>query len=104
MECNCAYSKLECAFYGINWMHMIYGSSSPCDSGLVKSVLEAGKKALATMAVKKEPVSVEMMIQLCVKYATVHFYLTNLRLAALCAIAFNVFCILMSLLAFDVAM
>ena len=91
IESNCAYSKLECAFYGINWVHTIYGLSSPCDSGLVKSVLEAGKRALATMVVKKEPVSVEMMMQLCAKYATVHSSLTDLRVAALCVTAFNGF-------------
>ena len=54
-------------------------------------MLEAVKRALATMVVKKAPVSVEMMMQLCAKYATVHSNLTDLRAAALCVTAFNGF-------------
>ena len=29
------YSRLECAFYGINWVHNMFGMSSPCASPIV---------------------------------------------------------------------
>ena len=38
------YSALESACYGINWAHNLYGFPSPCDSKLVRNVLEAAKK------------------------------------------------------------
>ena len=41
------YSRLECAFYGINWVHNMFGMHSPCASPIVRNVLEAGKRVLA---------------------------------------------------------
>ena len=38
------YSTLESACYGINWAHNLYGFPSPCDSKLVRNMLEAAKK------------------------------------------------------------
>ena len=37
------YSSLESACYGLHWAHTLYGFQSPCDSILVKNVLEAAK-------------------------------------------------------------
>ena len=51
------YSSLESACYGINWAHNLYGFQSPCDSKLVKNVLEAAKRSLAKPVSKKEPVT-----------------------------------------------
>ena len=55
------YSALESACYGINWAHNLYGFPSPCDSKLVRNVLEAAKRELAKPVVKKEPVTPEMI-------------------------------------------
>ena len=45
------------ACYGINWAHNLCGFQSPCDSKLVKNVLEAAKRGLAKPVSKKEPVT-----------------------------------------------
>ena len=55
------YSSLESACYGINWAHHLYGFQSPCDSKLVKDVLEAAKRGLAKPVSKKEPVTPAMI-------------------------------------------
>ena len=39
--------------YGINWAHNLHGFPSPCDSKLVRKVLEAVKRKLAKPVVKK---------------------------------------------------
>ncbi|KAK2550673.1 hypothetical protein P5673_028536 [Acropora cervicornis] len=55
------YSALESACYGINWAHNLYGFSSPCDSKLVRNVLEAAKRELTKPVVKREPVTPAMI-------------------------------------------
>lgn len=91
IENNCTASKLESAFYGINWAHNIYGYSSPCQSAIVKNVLEAGKRRLSKPINKKEPVTYEMILKVCLKYASPSADLSELRLAAICVTAFNGF-------------
>ena len=85
------YSRLECAFYGINWVHNMFGMSSPCASPIVKNVLEAGKRVLAKPISKKEPVTYSMILNICEKYASVNVNLSELRVAALCVTAFYAF-------------
>ena len=53
LENNSPYSRLESAFYGINWAHNLYGLVNPCESGLVKNILEAAKRKLAKPIKKK---------------------------------------------------
>lgn len=91
IESNCSFSKLESALYGINWAHNIYGLNSPCESGLVKHIFEAGKRKLSKPTIKKEPVTLEMILGICSKYAAPNANLSDLRLAALCVTAFNGF-------------
>lgn len=91
LQSKCPYSKLESAFYGINWAHNIYGLKSPCESGLVKHLLEAAKRKLSKSTIKKEPVTCNMISDICRKYAGPNANLSDLRLAAICVPAFNAF-------------
>ena len=59
------YSSLESACYGINWAHNLYGFQSPCDSKLVRNVLEAAKRGLAKPVSSKEPVTPVMILDIC---------------------------------------
>lgn len=88
IESNCSSSKLDSAFYGIQWAHNIYGLENPCNSGLLKHILEAGKRKLKKPIVKKEPVTNDMMMKLCSKYAADDSSLPNLRIAAICVTAY----------------
>ena len=62
------YSSLESACCGINWAHHLYGFQSPCDSKLVKNVLEAAKRGLAKPVSKKEPVTPAMILYICTRF------------------------------------
>ena len=77
------YSALESACYGINWAHNLYGFSSPCDSKLVRNVLEAAKREVAKPVVKKDPVTPEMISSICNRFAGPNANLSDLRLAAI---------------------
>ena len=85
------YSALESACYGINWAHNLYGFPSPCDSKLVRNVLEAAKRELAKPVAKKEPVTPEMIFSLCNRFAGPNANLSDLRLAAICVTAYSAF-------------
>ena len=85
------YSALESACYGINWAHNLYGFPSPCDSKLVRNVLETAKRELAKPVVKKEPVTPEMISSICNRFAGPNANLSDLRLAAICVTAYSAF-------------
>ena len=85
------YSSLESACYGINWAHNLYGFQSPCDSKLVKNVLEAAKRGLAKPVSKKEPVTPAMILDICNRFAGPNANLSDLRLATICVTAYTAF-------------
>ena len=47
LRSNSSYSALEAAVYGIRWAHSLFGLSNPCDSNLVKGILESAKRSLS---------------------------------------------------------
>ena len=83
------YSSLESACYGINWAHNLYGFQSPCDSKLVKNVLEAAKRGLAKPVSKKEPVTPAMILDICNRFAGPNANLSDLRLATICVTVYT---------------
>ena len=85
------YSSLESACYGINWTHNLYGFQSPCDSKLVRNVLEAAKRGLAKPVSRKEPVTPVMIPDICNRFAGPQANLFYLRLAAICVTAYTAF-------------
>ena len=84
LQSNSWYSALEAALYGIRWAHNLYGFSDPYDFNLVKGILESAKKSLSRPVVKKEPVTPEMIVKICQKFASVSASLSDLRTAAIC--------------------
>jgi len=61
----------------------LYGFPSPCDSKLVRNVLEATKRELAKPVLKKEPVTPEMISSICNRFVGPNVNLSDLRLAAI---------------------
>ena len=88
LQSNSSYSALEAALYGIRWAHNLYGFSDPCDSNLVKGILESAERSLSRPVVKKEPITPEMTFKICQKFASVHASLSDLRTAAICVTAY----------------
>ena len=77
---------------------------NPCDSNLVKGILESAKRSLSTPIVKKEPVTPDMVLSICQKFASANANLSDLRTAAICVAAFAGFCALMNWLIYAVVM
>ena len=88
VQSNSPYSVLEAAVYGIRWAHDFFGLSNPCDSNLVKDILESAKRSFSRPIVKKEPVTPDMVLSICRKFASANANLSNLRTAAICVTAF----------------
>ena len=79
LQSNSPYSALEAAVYGIRWAHNLFGLSNPCESNLVKGIQESAKRSLSRPIVKKEPVTPDMIFNICQKYASVYASLSDLR-------------------------
>ena len=88
LQSNSSYSALEAAVYGIPWAHDLFGLSNPCDSNLVKGILESAKRSLSRPIVKKEPVTPDMVFSICQKFASANATLSDLRTTAICVTAF----------------
>ena len=67
LQNNSSYSALEAAVYGIRWAHNLYGLPNPCETSLVKGVLESAKRSFSRPVVKKEPVTPYMIFNICQK-------------------------------------
>ena len=85
------YSVLESACYGINWVHNLYGFPSPCDSKLVRNVLEAAKRELVKPVIKRELVTPELISSIRNRFAGPNANLSDLHLAAICVTAYSAF-------------
>ena len=75
----------------VNWAHNLYGFQSPCNSILVKNVVEATKRGLAKPVSKKEPVNPAMILDICNRIASPNANLSDLRLATICITAYTTF-------------
>jgi len=89
---NCvSCSVIDEAHYGIKWTHEISGYEDPCNSSIVRAVLEAAKRLLSVPVKKKEPVTPEVMLSLFSRFGGAHANLSDLRLLTLCVIGYAVF-------------
>lgn len=75
------------AFYSIRWAHCLTGDRSPTDTGLVKNVLESGKRKLAKPTVKKEPVTTDLLEKMY-KATFEPDNLYNQRIIAMCILCY----------------
>ena len=90
LQSNCSFSALESACCGINWAHNLYGFPTPCNSSLVRNILEARKRKLESLFPKKSLLFLLWWTNyiLCIKFAGPSASLPDLRLAAFCVTAY----------------
>ena len=88
---GCPYSSLESACLGINWAHNLYVFFCPCDSKLVRNMLEAAKRGLAKPLSRKEPVTPVMILDICNRFAGLNANLFGLCLATICVTTYTAF-------------
>lgn len=86
----CTPSPVITAFYAIKWYHDICGLKSPTDSKIVANVLESAKRILAKPINKKEPISVDILLDMYKRLYQVK-NLKNQRIICACLLAFSGF-------------
>lgn len=59
---------ISSAIYSIKWAHDINGFSDPTNNAFVKNLHESAKRLRGRKSVKKDVVSVELLIELCDKH------------------------------------
>ena len=84
------FSSVESAFYSIKWAHKLANLPDPCDSDLVRSVVEAAKRNLNKPVQKKEPIDAKSIKALFHKY-TIPRTLKDLRLLSICTVSYTGF-------------
>ena len=67
---NSSFHAVSSAVYGIKWAHDLHAYNDPTKNSFVINTLEAAKRSLKKPVVKKDSVSVDMIIKLCDKYDT----------------------------------
>ena len=80
---------VEAAFYVVRWAH--HGVKNPCESDIVKSVLEASKRKLSRPIQKKRPVDPDVMRKLFKLYNGNTRSLKDLHLHCMCDLTFTRF-------------
>lgn len=76
------------AHYGIKWVHEISGYTDPCNSSVVRAVLEAAKRLSSVPVKKKEPAIPEVILSLFTRFGGKDAKLSDLRLLTLCILGY----------------
>ena len=84
-------STIKSAFYGIKWVHNTEGLSDPCETDIVRSIVEASKRELSRPVKKKDPLTADLMKSLFLKFNTSNRTLKELRLLVVCALSYSGF-------------
>lgn len=83
-------SSVIAAFYGIKWVHELYGIVSPTSSNLVVNVLEAAKRILSTHTIRKEPITADILTSLYLRLYEEN-NLKNQRIICACLLGYSGF-------------
>lgn len=65
LDNGATYSSVTSIVYSIKWAHEMNGLTDPTDNGFVKNLLESAKRTSKSQMVKKDPVTHDMLINLC---------------------------------------
>lgn len=84
------YSVVESAMYSIKWAHDTAGLADPCDSDIVRSVVQAAKRVLNRPINKKEPVEANTMKKLFDHFND-RSSLKELRVLTMCSLMYTGF-------------
>ena len=63
-------SVITSALYGIKWVHKTCDLQDPTDNAFVLNLVEAAKRFAVKSVKKKQPVTADMLKNLCAKYST----------------------------------
>jgi integrase len=68
LDSNCSDNIVNSSVCAIKWFHDINGFPDPTNNCFVKNMIEAAKRIAHTPVKKKDPVSRDMLIELCLKH------------------------------------
>ncbi|CAG2192225.1 unnamed protein product [Mytilus edulis] len=81
------YSSVETAFYSIKWAHKLANLVDPCESDLVRSIVESSKRILNRPVQKKEPIDATIIKTLFNRFCNPRT-LRDLRLLSICTVSY----------------
>ncbi|CAC5382187.1 unnamed protein product [Mytilus coruscus] len=81
------FSLVETAFYSIKWAHKLANLVDPCDSDLVRSIVESSKRILNRPVQKKEPIDATTIKTLFNRFCNPRT-LRDLRLLSICTVSY----------------
>ena len=68
LDKGASYSVVSSAVYAIKWVNELKSLPNLCDNAYVNNLLESAKRSASKPVNKKDPVSAEMLIELCSKH------------------------------------
>ena len=85
-------STIDEAFYAISWAHRLSGFPDPCSSFLPTSIREGCHRSIGHQkSNKKEPISPDIIKNICMLYASDTCSLLDLRISCMCVLSFSGF-------------
>ncbi|KAK3084809.1 hypothetical protein FSP39_019417 [Pinctada imbricata] len=90
MQSDASSSKLDLCAHSIKWAHELAGMKNPCDTFLVKNVLEGAKRMVSKPTMKKEPITPDILLKLVKKYG-LDANLYDKRSITMCLVAYSGF-------------
>ena len=79
---------ITAALYAIRWGHRVVGMESPTDNPLVKLAYEGALRMCGGETTKKDPMTVDAVNQVVLKYANKYSNLMDLRFTIVCLLGF----------------
>ena len=77
---------------GIKWVHSSLSpntNGNPADSTLSANIVEAAKRVFKKPVRKKQPISTEVVVKICKRFASPPCTLKNLRTSLMCSLGFT---------------
>jgi hypothetical protein len=68
MNRGCSNHVISSTLYGIKWVHSLNNLQDPTENHFVKNLVESAKRTLSRHVNKKQPVTKDLLIELCSKY------------------------------------
>lgn len=87
-NCNTT-GSIDEAFYSISWAHKMAGYPNPCTSDLTISVREGCHRTIGHKVInKKEPITSNILKQLCTLYGSESCSLLDIRICCMCLLSY----------------
>jgi hypothetical protein len=77
LDSGASCNTVNSAVYSTKWAHKLNNLTDPTDNSVVTSLQEAGRRIACPKKSKKDPVTTEMLIDLCTQFQDCKIYLLS---------------------------